>query len=153
MPAGRTCRQGWNSTDMAVLDRAEFAPLRDAVAQACADAITLMHGAPTAFTLTSWINMHDSGGFNFAHMHQDCLLSGCFYLAVPPGSGQLVFRDPRPGAVTGPARGNGPNAHRDVQLAPEAGLIVLFPAWLEHYVEVHGSLAPRISIPFNAVAA
>ena len=32
------------------------------------------------------------------------------------------------------------------------GLMVVFPHWLEHFVEVHGSDTPRISIPFNAIA-
>ena len=105
------------------------------------------------FRLQSWINMHDRGGFNFLHVHEGCLLSGSFYLKVPHGSGKLAFRDPRPGVVHGYVKGAVPNGYGDIHLAPDAGLIVLFPCWMEHYVEPHDSDEPRIVIAFNALAA
>jgi uncharacterized protein (TIGR02466 family) len=108
--------------------------------------------AEPAFVLQSWVNIHDVGGFNLQHMHEGALLSGCVYLAVPPGSGNLVFRDPRPGVLNSFLKGSGANAFKDVQLRPEAGLVVLFPNWLEHYVEPHEGEAPRICVAFNALA-
>jgi uncharacterized protein (TIGR02466 family) len=152
IPAGRTNRQGWNSSDLAVLERPVFAELRGALAGLCAETLHQTYGRPVAFHLQSWINMHDRGGFNFAHMHAGCLLSGCFYLQVPPGAGALMLRDPRPGVVNGVAKGSGHNAFKDIRLEPEVGLAVLFPHWLEHFVEVHEGHTPRISIPFNAVS-
>jgi uncharacterized protein (TIGR02466 family) len=150
-PAGRTNRQGWNSEDMAVLEQAQFASLRQTIRFACGIALGEM-GVPLAdFQLQSWINMHDRGGFNFLHVHEGCLLSGCFYLKVPKDSGHLVFRDPRPGVVHGPIKGSVPNGYADIHLTPATGLLVLFPSWLEHYVEPHGSDDPRISISFNVV--
>ncbi len=152
-PAGRTNRNGWNSRDMAVLEQPAFTPLRDAVRAGCASALREM-GAPSArFDLQSWVNLHDRGGFNFLHVHEGCLLSGSFYLQVPPGSGQFVFRDPRPGVVHGYVKGAVPNGYSDIRLAPEAGLLVLFPCWMEHFVEPHASDAPRIAIAFNALPA
>jgi len=152
-PAGRTVRQGWNSADMSVLERAELLPLREVIRAACAAALAEMGAAERPFQLQSWINLHDRGGFNFLHMHEMSLLSGSFYLQVPPGSGDFVFRDPRPGVVQGWVKGNLPNGHGDVHLVPNAGLLVLFPCWLEHYVEPHEGDEPRITIAFNANAA
>ena len=43
------------------------------------------------------------------------------------------------------------NGYRDIRLKPEAGLLVMFPHWLEHFVEVHESETSRISIPFNVI--
>jgi uncharacterized protein (TIGR02466 family) len=149
-PAGRTVRQGWNSTDMAVLDRPEFSLLNQATRAACGGALGEMGLQKQTFSLQSWINMHDRGGFNFLHMHEGSLLSGTFYISVPPGSGQFVFRDPRPGVLTGSIKGGVPNGHADVHLTPSAGLMVLFPSWMEHYVEPHDSDEPRIAIGFNA---
>lgn len=150
-PAGRSNRQGWNSDDMAVLEQPWFAPLRAAVRAGCARALGEM-GAPGApFDLQSWVNLHDRGGFNFLHVHEGSLLSGSFYLQVPPGSGRFVFRDPRPGVVHGYVKGAVPNGYSDIQLTPEAGLLVLFPCWMEHYVEPHDSDTPRIVIAFNAL--
>ncbi len=151
-PAGRTVRQGWNSEDMSVLEQPEFAALRYAIRAACASALAEMGQGERAFDLQSWVNLHDRGGFNFLHMHEGSLLSGSFYLQVPPGSGQFVFRDPRPGVLHGFIKGSMPNGHADIHLTPSAGLLVLFPCWMEHYVEPHDSEEPRITIAFNANA-
>jgi|GEM_PF-393668 len=150
-PAGRTNRQGWNSEDMAVLEQPVFAPLQQAIHAGCVSALREMGVGDSAFRLQSWINMHDRGGFNFLHVHEGSLLSGSFYLKVPSGSGKFVFRDPRPGVVHGYVKGAVPNGYSDIQLAPDAGLLVLFPCWMEHYVEPHDSDEPRIAIAFNAV--
>ena len=150
-PAGRTNRGGWNSSDNAVLQQPAFASLNAAVRAHCQIAFSEMGREDAPFELQSWINMHDRGGFNFLHMHDGTLLSGCFYLQVPEGSGNLVFRDPRPGVLHSFSKGSGANACKDVQLRPEAGLLVLFPHWLEHYVEPHDSDVPRIVIAFNAL--
>jgi len=149
-PAGRTVRQGWNSEDMSVLEHAEFASLREAVRAACSAALREMGHGERAFYLQSWINLHDRGGFNFLHMHEGSLLSGSFYLQVPPGAGEFVFRDPRPGVIHGYVKGGVPNGHADVHLRPSDGLLVLFPCWMEHYVEPHDGDEPRITIAFNA---
>jgi uncharacterized protein (TIGR02466 family) len=150
-PAGRTNRQGWNSADMAVLEQPIFAPLQQAIRTACASALREMGVADVAFHLQSWINIHDRGGFNFLHVHEGSLLSGSFYLKVPPGSGKFVFRDPRPGVVHGYVKGAVANGYSDIHLAPDAGLLALFPCWMEHYVEPHNSDEPRICIAFNAL--
>jgi uncharacterized protein (TIGR02466 family) len=151
-PAGRTNRHGWNSTEMSVLEQPVFAPLREAIRAACASALAEMGQGAREFYLQSWINLHDRGGFNFLHLHEGSLLSGSFYLSVPPGSGQFVFRDPRPGVIHGSIKGAVPNGHSDVHLTPSTGLLVLFPCWAEHYVETHESDEPRITIAFNANA-
>jgi len=103
------------------------------------------------FQLESWVNLHDRGGFNFLHIHDGTLLSGVFYLQVPSGSGDLVFRDPRPGVLNASFKGSDVNGHSDVHLRPETGLVVIFPSWLEHYVEPHENDIVRISISFNAL--
>jgi uncharacterized protein (TIGR02466 family) len=149
-PAGRTNRRGWNSQDMAVLEQPLFAPLQQAVRAACTRALVEMGVGDIPFRLQSWINLHDRGGFNFLHVHEGSLLSGSFYIKVPPGSGRFVFRDPRPGVIHGYVKGAVPNGYRDIQLTPEPALLVLFPCWMEHFVEPHDSDEPRITIAFNA---
>jgi uncharacterized protein (TIGR02466 family) len=149
-PAGRTNRSGWNSQEMAVLEQPVWAPLRQVVHSACATALGEMGRSAQGFQLQSWVNLHDRGGFNFLHMHEGSLLSGSFYLKVPAGSGALTFRDPRPGVLHGVIKGSVPNGHADIHLTPSTGLLVLFPCWLEHYVEPHEGDEPRICIAFNA---
>lgn len=149
-PAGRTNRSGWNSKEMDVLEQPVWAPLRQAVHAACATALAEMGRSSEAFRLQSWVNLHDRGGFNFLHLHEGSLLSGSFYLKVPAGSGALAFRDPRPGVIHSAIKGSVPNGHADIYLTPSTGLLVLFPCWMEHYVEPHDSDEPRICIAFNA---
>ena len=150
VPAGRTIRSGWNSKEMDVLERPLLAPLRQAIHSACAAALGEMGWRSQEFQLQSWVNLHDRGGFNFLHMHEASLLSGSFYVKVPAGSGALCFRDPRPGVTHGSFKGSVPNGHADIHLKPSTGLLVLFPSWMEHYVEPHESDEPRICIAFNA---
>jgi uncharacterized protein (TIGR02466 family) len=149
-PAGRTNRGGWNSKDMDVLERPVWAPLRQAIHGACVTALSEMGRGQDAFELQSWVNLHERGGFNFLHMHEASLLSGSFYLKVPAGAGALTFRDPRPGVLHGVVKGSVPNGHADIHLQPSSGLLVLFPSWMEHYVEPHESDETRICIAFNA---
>lgn len=150
-PAGRTNRQGWNSEDMRVLERPVFAPLRQSIRAACAAALREMGQNDIVFHLQSWINLHDRGGFNYSHVHEGSLLSGSFYLQVPPGSGKFVFRDPRPGVLHGYVKGAVANGYSDIHLTPDNGLLVLFPCWMEHYVEPHESDELRVVIAFNAI--
>jgi len=150
-PAGRSNRLGWNSVDKAILHQSVFSALHGAVRASCLEAFKQMGMANPAFTVESWINIHDRGGFNFQHMHDGAMLSGSFYLQVPEGAGSLVFRDPRPGVVSSFLKGSYANAYNDVHLRPETGLLVMFPYWLEHHVEPHNNDIPRISISFNAL--
>lgn len=150
VPAGRTNRGGWNSKEMDVLEQPVWAPLRQVIHAACVAALGEMGRGGRTFQLQSWVNLHDRAGFNFLHMHEASLLSGSFYLKVPTGSGALCFRDPRPGVLHGIIKGSVANGHADVHLKPSTGLLVLFPCWMEHYVEPHDSDEPRICIAFNA---
>jgi uncharacterized protein (TIGR02466 family) len=152
-PAGRSNRKGWNSAEKTLLDQPVFDALRAALRAACAHALEQMGVRSPSFALESWANIHDRDGFNFAHMHDGCLLSGVFYLQVPPGSGALMLRDPRPGVISTPFKGPHANSHNDVQVTPAEGLAVLFPNWLDHYVEPHGNDIPRIALSFNALPA
>jgi uncharacterized protein (TIGR02466 family) len=148
--AGRSTRSGWNSQDKAILDKPVFAPLAAEIKRLASGALAHMAEEEVPFKLTSWVNLHDRGGLNQLHMHAHALLSGVFYLNVPAGSGPLMFRDPRPGVLHSPFKGEGPNALKIVSLPPSAGLLVLFPHWLEHWVDEHDSDEPRISIALNA---
>jgi hypothetical protein len=38
-----------------------------------------------------------------------------------------------------------------VAVSPAEGMLLLFPAWLDHFVHPHAGSEPRISIAFNAL--
>jgi len=101
-----------------------------------------------------WININSKLSFNRPHIHPESAMSGVYYVAVPKNSGNIVFNHPsktqqyhiHPDAVK---ETNGINSST-WHLTPDAGLLILFPSWLEHYVEPNNSDDERISIAFNA---
>lgn len=149
-PSGRSNRGGWNS-DKTVFERPEFALLAASVRQSFVYALRQVTGEEVPVLCEAWVNMHERGAYNAAHVHQGALLSGTFYLTVPEGSGNLVLRDPRPGVVLSPFRGQGANSARHVQVQPHEGLLVVFPNWLEHEVALHEADTPRVAIAINAI--
>ena len=152
-PAGRSNRGGWNSNKV-IFDDPLFTALRAASQRAFSYAfLQIDPKANFSFRLEAWANIHDSGGYNVFHLHQNVLLSGCFYLSTPEGSGDLVFRDPRPGVQLSPFTGAGVNANQFARVAPRAGMLAVFPNWLEHAVDPNDAPSARVSIAINALAA
>ena len=96
----------------------------------------------------SWANVLREGGYNKIHNHPGALLSGCYYVSVgnpdsdPEFNGWIEFQDPRPGNVHGGKE----------RVKPEVGMLLLFPGWLNHYVNPFRGEGERISIAFNIEA-
>ncbi len=145
-------RGGWHS-DRNLFTDAAFKPLAVACRSAFKEVFKLMQPMTNfKFRLDAWANIQEKGGFNVAHIHANTLLSGCFYLKAPEGSGEIVFRDPRAGAVLTGFPGKGINTPKDFKIKPTEGTLLIFPNWLEHFVESHDGEFDRISIAMNAVA-
>ena len=102
-----------------------------------------------------WANINYSGGYNRPHVHPNCLFSGVYYVKTQPQCGELVVNDPRPGIQTMmPTRKSGqPPKHlwREAHIEPVQGRLIMFPAWLWHYVEPNLSNDMRISVSFNFI--
>jgi len=108
------------------------------------------------FRLRGWININRAGDSNVLHCHPGCFVSAVYYVTVPQDmkGGQIFFRDPRGPAVAMyetpgielPWVGTGVG----IPFSPGAGHLLLFPSWLEHYVEPFEGEGERISIAFNA---
>jgi uncharacterized protein (TIGR02466 family) len=68
---------------------------------------------------------------------------------TPKDSGRLAFRDPRPGAISNSflvdRYDNGELRYVNIT----EGLFLLFPSYLEHFVEPNNNKEERISISFN----
>lgn len=111
---------------------------------------------PNKIRFTYWGIATHNGGYNIRHCHPGCLLSGVLYLSAPKGSGALRLTDPRAAKRFEPAmfRNEGHSGHGDFLITPKKGLLVIFPAWLEHEVEPSiGIETPRIIMSFNAVVS
>lgn len=103
-----------------------------------------------------WANVLKPGGGHSGHIHPHSVVSGTFYVTVPPGSGALKLEDPRlPMMMAAPVRrADAPEELQPfVYAEPEAGTLFLWESWLRHEV-VPGKAqkqagAERISISFN----
>ena len=64
-----------------------------------------------------------------------------------PQSGVIEFIDPRhrPGMF----ETEGTLASDGYRIVPKSGLLLLFPAWLYHYVHPYVGVAPRVCVAFN----
>ena len=96
-----------------------------------------------------WFNINHPGNYNVMHNHPGSFFSGAFYIDVPQNSGELVFKPPT-GAESFYFGGDYNNYFvRTVHIKPKRNLLVLFPSWIDHYVEQNNSDLDRISISFN----
>jgi len=99
-----------------------------------------------------WINIIAAGGAHTAHIHPHAVLSGTYYVSVPPGVGAIRFEDPRLALMmAAPARKAA--ARRENRtfhaVQPRPGTLLLWESWLRHEVLAGRSRRERISISFN----
>lgn len=99
-----------------------------------------------------WVNVLKGGGGHSGHIHPQSVVSGTFYVAVPPGSGALKLEDPRlPMMMAAPTRR--PDAPEElrtfVYAEPRPGTLFLWESWLRHEVVPGSGRGERISISFN----
>jgi len=137
-------------------------PSRDPV---FADLVKLLNGHVRSFAEAShldlarrlkldslWVNLLKPGGSHSGHIHPHSVVSGTFYVSVPPGSGALKLEDPRlPLMMAAPPRT--PDAPEDsrsfVYAEPRPGMVLLWESWLRHEVPAGDGKGERISVSFN----
>lgn len=99
-----------------------------------------------------WANKMRNGQFHRPHMHPNNLLSGVFY--PEDNSSEIIFLDPRVQAqVFNPTLKKHTFINSNIWTFPaRKNTLLLFPAWLMHYVEmVKGSDENRVSVSFNVM--
>lgn len=98
----------------------------------------------------SWININNKNSYNVRHCHPRAAFAGCIYLQVPKNSGDITFYRPDTQHLFPiPADVYNPVLYGTTVYTPRAGLILIFPAWLEHAVSMSNADEDRISIAFN----
>ena len=82
------------------------------------------------------------------------MISGTYYVAVPEGSGPIVYEDPRLAMMMAapPRKKNAPRQFgHHVSETPAAGSLFLWESWLRHEVPLNRAEGNRISVSFNYV--
>jgi uncharacterized protein (TIGR02466 family) len=130
-----------------------FADLEKAIARhvaAFARELQFDGGKPVLDSL--WINVMNRGAIHAPHIHPHSVISGTYYVAVPPKSGVIRFEDPRLAMMMAapPKKKNArPENRAFVDVAPKAGTLLMWESWLRHGVEPNAAKTPRISASFN----
>jgi uncharacterized protein (TIGR02466 family) len=99
-----------------------------------------------------WVNLLKGAGHHSAHIHPHSILSGTFYVEVPPGAGAIRFEDPRlPLMMAAPTRrADAPEEMRPfVTVAPRPGQLLLWESYVRHEVLPGTAKAERLSVSFN----
>jgi uncharacterized protein (TIGR02466 family) len=99
-----------------------------------------------------WVNVMRKGAIHAPHIHPHAVVSGTYYVTVPPGSGAIRFEDPRLPLMMAapPRRKNARPANRTfVDVEPRPGMLLLWESWLRHGVAESTATVPRISVSFN----
>ena len=87
-----------------------------------------------------WGHIHEKNMSTRQHDHVGCFVSSVVYIAVPKGSGSIIFRP------------HIDSSNKDAFLTafpPERGRYYLFPSYLEHYVTRNNSDQTRVSLSLN----
>ena len=101
-----------------------------------------------------WANVHSKGSYHTRHVHPSSYhLSGVYFIQAPENCGDIVFHDLSRflglwGSAPEPLEWTYQNAE-SFPVKPEAGLCVLFPAYLMHEVETNRSDGERVGLAFN----
>lgn len=134
--------------------REAFAPLAKAMLAAAGRVAGFLRWQCEGLEITNlWANMNFGKHAHHQHTHPNNHISGVYYAQAEERCGDILFYDPRPQAhlmepqiaeFTPPTMGQ-------YRFKPEAGMMLLFPSWLEHSVEPNLSGRPRVSLAFNVV--
>ena len=98
-----------------------------------------------------WAIINEKEAWNQKHHHSNSDLSAAYYVSAQDNCGDIVFYDPRPAPVNSHPISKSPNNLNATvnSVKPEAGMLVLFPSYLEHSVNPNLSDKKRIVISFN----
>ena len=140
-------RGGWQS-ELQKPD-GEFLPLVKEIDEFCKN-INL--GITETFIPQLWVNVNKKGDWNTIHQHGQYHLSGTYYVKVPKDSGRIVFRDPRPAAIANTFTNNRFDKGEFKNVNIVEGLLMIWPAYLDHFVEPSQTDEERISISFDIMA-
>jgi Flp pilus assembly protein TadD len=101
----------------------------------------------------AWSVRLKSGGHHADHVHPNGWISSACYIAIPPNVG--ASDDNRAGwlRLGKPPVPTLPPLEAEHYVRPEAGSLVLFPAYMWHGVVPFESVAPRLSVAFDVVPA
>lgn len=105
------------------------------------------------FAVQAWATVMRHGDHTLVHDHTEAHFAVVYYpdagdadLEMFPDSGRLCFVDPRRGTSVIPGVELFPSQYA---IEPRTGMLVVFPGYLQHFVQPYHGGRPRVSISCN----
>ena len=97
------------------------------------------------------MNFGKQNASNARHIHSNNYISSAYYVKAPHKCGNIIFYDPRSVTSFRYPKITNPNQLNSTvfSVQPKEGLLVLFPSYLYHSVDMNQTDEERIVISFN----
>jgi uncharacterized protein (TIGR02466 family) len=143
---------GWHST-IEMHKNPEYQHLVNEIYLAYKEVYKDQHIETEPFLVNMWANINYQSAFNKSHNHANAFWSGVYYVKTPENCGSLILEDTRLMSLMHTPRRTNTQKPKHLWEAtsfePQAGKLIMFPSWVNHYVDPNNSNEPRISISFN----
>lgn len=145
---------GWQSHDLGQEMYEQFSEL-DKIRTGTQKAVELIakkwgYAARIPFMVASWVNINQSGDFNWAHVHPWSQFSAVYYINFNDNSGDIVFiRGDDSEDYMPPNKSYNKYLTSRSAFRPKPGTLYIFPSHLEHLVNRNESKEERVSMAFN----
>jgi uncharacterized protein (TIGR02466 family) len=145
--------ESWQS-DHALHERDGFREVVNCIDAAASDVLAYLKVGLAGFKITGcWANVNAPGAGHRMHNHPNNYLSGVYCVRTHAGADSINFLDPRPqtGIVRPPVTALTADNTEQVVVTVADGMLLLFPAWLQHGVDPNRSDRLRVSLGFNVM--
>ena len=153
---GQSNQRGWQSTSITLHYDEGFSGVVDLIKENLTTVCSYQnYKKGITFTINSmWASVNRYRDLNMKHLHGRSDWSWAYYVTAPKGSGSIVFCDPRTRRAMYQKEDllqnfDSPSQCGECKIVPSVGKLVIFPSYLEHYVEPNLTKQPRISISGN----
>jgi uncharacterized protein (TIGR02466 family) len=148
-----TYGESWQS-DHNLHEFDEFREVADCINDAAESVLAYLKVGHEGFEITGcWANVNAPGAGHRLHSHPNNYLSGVYYVRTHEGADSINFLDPRPqtGLVRPPVTELTAENTEQVVVTVKDGMLLMFPAWLQHEVGPNRSSRVRVSLGFNVM--
>ncbi len=145
--------ESWQS-DHSLHELGRFGAVVECINVAAESVLAYLKVGHGGFRITGcWANVNAPGAGHRLHNHPNNYLSGVYYVRTHHGADSICFLDPRPqtGIVRPPVMELTADNTEQVVLKVKDGMLLLFPAWLQHGVDPNRSDRLRVSLGFNVM--
>ena len=140
-------------SDIDLLNLAPFSALKPLILREISRYAETLHiHAPTQYLriLDAWLNVYDRNASQEAHIHQNSVFSGIYYIKAPADCASVIFQSHEASLMISPTVTDVDELNSTSAAFPaRAGRMVIFRSHLRHCVAPNEIDQERISLAFN----